>query len=394
MTIDYKHAIEIYTDNHALDESDIVPLLQDIGMSLEQAERIVVFAPIAFGREIISSIENIQVSDVFAIEYKNSQYKLRYVQFAEFNDLCGFAYESRINKIIRNDDYMKVANRSCELSAVSQALNKIEKKGNTANLQMLKGARFKTNQIYGYDNLIGAKELDVILSNNSYALNLVNQLLAGHKIESFLKNEWLLSIKHKTKIKCEWLPSPTFAGGQLDVLIQHGDNPIIKESFSGLGSTNETAIENAIDNFLINSLHVILDAFMGYHDLEQILTEEWQVNGQTYIASIGNLGTKASHGDHPGIPDNLFEKIENTIKTEPLENDIHAFRLYYGHMNNEDSHYEALLDNNIWQNGVNLIESIKWLSYGYFYSVRQFIVLKKKPIEKPSFVKKVKALFK
>ena len=394
MTIDYKQAIEIYAQNYDLDESDVVPLLQECGLTLEQAERIIVFAPIAFGRKIIYSIENIQVSDVFMIELNNIQYKLRYSLFAEFNELSDFAFETTRNKIISNDGYMKVANRSCELSAVSQALNDLEKKGKTPNLQMLKGSRFRTNHIYGYDNLIGIEELNIILSHNSYALKLVEQLLTGHKINSSIKNDWLIIKKHKTNIKCEWLPSTTFAGGQLDVLIQHRENPIINESFSGLGETNETAIQNAIKNFTINSLHVILDAFMDYHDSEQILTEEWQVNGQTYIATIGNFGTKAAHRDHPGIPDDLFKRIEKTIKAELLENNVHAFRLYYGNINNDDSNYEALLDNNYWQNGINLLETIKWKPCNHFYSIRQFIVLKKKLIEKARFVKKIKSLFK
>jgi hypothetical protein len=41
MTIDYKQALDIYAQNYELDESEVISLLQDIGLTLEQAERIV-----------------------------------------------------------------------------------------------------------------------------------------------------------------------------------------------------------------------------------------------------------------------------------------------------------------------------------------------------------------
>jgi Family of unknown function (DUF6348) len=134
-------------------------------------------------------------------------------------------------------------------------------------------------------------------------------------------------------------------------------------------------MHNALVNFTVNSYHVLLAALWGRNDPEQVTTEKWNIGGRRYIAYIGNLGTRSSDGVTAHVPHGLFARIEAVIKLEPLSEDIHWFRFFFGNVANEFT-FEALKDNEDWEAGKRGLEAAEWERSNGYYSVRLFAVLR------------------
>jgi len=393
MDTTFRESTTLLINHYDKDDSSLVNLLVDAGLSYQLAERIVVFAPIAFGRVIIYTIDNVSLSESFIWETKNTEILLRYALFDEFKILSDLAYEVRQKKMLSKDSFFKIANKSVELKAVNNALKKLDESGQKSSLEMLNGSNFTSNRFWGFDELLSDEELDEIINIQKSCLNQLKSILNSHDIKSQIIFPWLHSNNKKIAFKLDWLPSSSFIGGQLDVYLKVGENQEVKESFAGQGDDTESAIINAFENFKINSFHVMIETFFDYHDPDQVLIEDWEINNNHYKAYIGNIGTKAAHGEHPGLPEGLFNTIESTIKAESLTEDLYAFRFYYGNINNDDSSQEALMNNKDWHNGFQAMNQIKWLPCPHFYSARLFIILKKVPIKKASLLNKIKSLF-
>jgi len=152
------------------------------------------------------------------------------------------------------------------------------------------------------------------------------------------------------------------------------DGVVIEECIAGIGA-GDVGLSDGLQNFTINSFHVLQSSLWSCHDPDQVEIEEWTVAGRHFSAFIGNIGTRSSNDVRPSIPADLMALLEAAIRSEPLEHDLHWFRVYAGHVNGEFT-FEALKDNEPWQNGANALSSCGWTPRDGFYSARLFIVLR------------------
>jgi hypothetical protein len=118
----------------------------------------------------------------------------------------------------------------------------------------------------------------------------------------------------------------------------------------------------------------LLAALFGKNDPDQVVTESWLVYGKKYTAYIGNFTTRAGDDVAAHIPESLFDRIQRTIQREHLTNDIHWFRLFFCNLANEFT-FEALKDNEIWEEGARCLEAADWRRDDGYYSLRVFLVL-------------------
>jgi Family of unknown function (DUF6348) len=130
-----------------------------------------------------------------------------------------------------------------------------------------------------------------------------------------------------------------------------------------------------MNNFMLNSLHVLLASLWDIKDDQQVLTESWEIGGNQFTAYIGNFGTRASAPITVPIPDDLFETIQNRICHESLPGGIHWFRFFFATVAGQHT-YEALKNNEPWETGLAGLKGIAWPEAAGYYSVRNFIVLR------------------
>ena len=201
----------------------------------------------------------------------------------------------------------------------------------------------------------------------------ISELLQSHDVPFHTENEWVVPYGELPAIRSTWFQKETSGVFEVEVLLD-GER-IINECFSGLGVGKE-GILNGLENFCVNSFHVLLAAFWKKHDSEQVEIENWLINGINYKAYIGNLGTRATKGVEASIPKNLFESLEKSIKNEALESEISWFRVFFGSVSGEFT-FEALKENEVWENGISMLHAQPWEKPEGYYSVRNFIVLRK-----------------
>ena len=200
----------------------------------------------------------------------------------------------------------------------------------------------------------------------------LTELFKRHGLEQSLHDGWVLPNAELPAIRGTWHPGETH--GQLDVQVLVRDGVVIEECFGGIGA-GDVGLSDGLQNFTINSFHVLLSSLWSCHDSEQVEIEEWTIAGQRFSAFIGNVGTRSSTGAPPSIPVDLMPLLEAAIRSERLEHDLHWFRVYVGHVNGEFT-FEALKDNKPWLEGASMLASCGWVPCETFYSARLFMVLR------------------
>ncbi len=202
--------------------------------------------------------------------------------------------------------------------------------------------------------------------------NILCKLMKAHDVDYEMENEWIVPYGRLPAIRASWWPGEE--SGRLDIEVFLEDDRKIYECFAGFGSGND-GINNALENFVVNSYHVLLSAFWECHDPEQVEVEKWKIHGSEYVAYIGSIGTRASEGIQPHVPDSFFETIEKSIKATALEKETHWFRHFFCDIQGERT-FESLKDNDTWQEGHKAIENLSWKKSTGYYSARNFLVLR------------------
>ena len=192
------------------------------------------------------------------------------------------------------------------------------------------------------------------------------------KCFSHVENEWVVPLGKLPAIRATWYPREDSGRLEIDVLLE--DERLINECFAGIGSGRE-GISDALQNFCVNSFHVLLAAFWGVNDPDQVMTEKWSIHGKEYTAYIGNFGTRGSADVEPIIPDGLFESVENAIKKEPLQEKLSWFRCFFCDVSGAHT-FEALRDNEVWESGLSALKSLPWAKTDGYFSVRNFLIIK------------------
>lgn len=205
---------------------------------------------------------------------------------------------------------------------------------------------------------------------------LANMLLA-HDLPSIEYKDWLLVDEQLPAMRAETFDFKEYengAGIRLDITLLLANKKTITESYLGIGKNKINAIQNAFQNFVANSFHVFLSAFWQITDDDQIGIENWEIKGIQWKVYIGNFGCK---GDF-NIPENLFKIIEEQIQEENLEEDLYWLRIYYANVNSREIMIETLKNNEVWPEMENKLKTVAWDTSDKFYSLRNFIILKRK----------------
>ncbi len=204
-------------------------------------------------------------------------------------------------------------------------------------------------------------------------------LFAGHGIRLLRRDDWLVPDGSSGPHVCACLTpldaGPNGATARLDVEIALSEKYRVLESFAGVGSTPAKAANSAFDNFCQSSFHVVLAAFYGNLDPEQVNTEKWTVSGVDYDAVIGNYTVRTFQGDATPIPEQAFSTLENLIRSLPGTEDLYWVRLFFCNPGDGTQVTEVLLNNEDWDEAQLAVAGLPWERHPWFYSARVFLVL-------------------
>lgn len=204
------------------------------------------------------------------------------------------------------------------------------------------------------------------------------ELLTSHDLQPRPEAGWLVVSPYAPPLSAEFVnrrqQGPTELL-QLDIRAALPDGRFLVESFAGWGPSFPDAAARAYANFAVNSLHVLLGAFFRPPD-DQVTVEEWEIAGQRWKAFIGSFGIQsATPVAQP--PEGLPPAVQQAIRQQSLSGNLHWFRFFYANTGAGEPVSEALFDNEPWEAGAAAVRSLPWESSPNYYSVRQFLVLRR-----------------
>ena len=160
-------------------------------------------------------------------------------------------------------------------------------------------------------------------------------------------------------------------------------NQTITESFVGHAPSVEEAMAEALEEFQVNVMHVLIEAF--WEDAKYVENgvglEQWDINGHRWQAVVGNYGYKGNLDIEEIVLDELFDVIKEEIHALPLEEDIYAIRSVYTNVGDGRKVTEALLNNEEFTRLESRISTLPWKNREEYYSVRNFILLMKLEVQ-------------
>ena len=163
---------------------------------------------------------------------------------------------------------------------------------------------------------------------------------------------------------------------QLDVCLRAdvlGGQTLI-ESCAGTGADDEAAVQHAFAKFCQASFHVLMAAFLGEECCkDQVEWDTWTEGDRTWRACLGPLILMGSCPGDLAVTRLLAELKERVLPT--LESGVHWVRVYYSQLGSQTV-VEALLDNDPWPDGEEVVRRWHWPRLNNWYSARLFFVLR------------------
>lgn len=212
--------------------------------------------------------------------------------------------------------------------------------------------------------------------NQSQINSILKGLLSAHGVDTASENDWFVPNGQLPAIRCFWQVSENGQSGRLDVQVMVEQDVILEECFAGIGSGVE-ALKDAFQNFILNDFHVLLAAFWGQEDPDQVLVEPWSTDHAQYTLYLGQTGTRGSKGVHVELSEDIWPQLNQALKKSELNDRCIWGRSFFCNIGEQDRVHEALLNNEAWSEGEQALKSIDWPKSAGYYSVRRFWILKK-----------------
>ena len=207
-------------------------------------------------------------------------------------------------------------------------------------------------------------------------IELIQQLFEQHNIPYAMEQDWLVPYQDFTQypaIRALWFPYTV--NGCLQIEVLHHDSELMIECFAGIGEDND-AITDALQNFCLNSFHVFAVAFWDLPQGDQVTIEQWEIQGVTYQAYLGAMGTRLmSNDEFPTLPENWFDSFSSEIQKESNLDTLAWFRLFIGN-NQGDLTVEVLRNNDVCEEIQKVMRELDWITLDGYYSIRHFMILK------------------
>ncbi|MCP4318748.1 MAG: hypothetical protein GY789_22825 [Hyphomicrobiales bacterium] len=203
----------------------------------------------------------------------------------------------------------------------------------------------------------------------------LQELMKAHGVELTHHEGWLFSGDGLPAIRGTWFQQiGNQQTGRLDIQVVLDNDKVIDECFAGVGDDRERYLD-ALQNFSLGSLHVLLSALWARPFKDQVLIESWQSAKGNWKAYVGEFVSRCLGPDEIMFPRDLLDIIQNALMKADLDPGVHWLRTFYSNTGNGDPVLEVLLDNEKWEAGMQAVSGASWQPSDYYYSLRNFLIL-------------------
>ena len=204
----------------------------------------------------------------------------------------------------------------------------------------------------------------------------LREALVSHDMKARLDDGWVAVEGSDCALRARAFETerhPQGSVARLDVSVALDDGRLLLESCGAPGKDAEHAAVNGLQRFFVGSLHPILGGFFGHREHQEM--EKWQIAGAEFEAFLGPLLVQGS-GDKPPTPPPIPDALRKTVQARAeASRQPHWIRLFYARFAKEPATFEALWDNEPWEDMQDALELLDWPEIERYVSFRQFLVV-------------------
>ncbi|THU03990.1 hypothetical protein E9531_04485 [Lampropedia puyangensis] len=217
---------------------------------------------------------------------------------------------------------------------------------------------------------------------NELATQYLQAALEAHQLSFNPAGAWLEVDQRAAHMQVQVYEKPDIGQARMVVLELQvhatvlGEAPIV-ETYAGFGTTHEDAVRYAFSRLLQGSFHPIIEALTSHQCEEgQAETEVWTgpaENGSAQWQVF--LGALQPQGEGEPLLDtylDIFDELK-ALLTQTAPN-AHWLRIYLCTSANEVQAIEVLLDNQPWEEGAALLQTVEWPKQAPFAALRHFML--------------------
>jgi hypothetical protein len=323
-------------------DDEVQAALEKTGVEPWLAQRLVVYLPVAFGRRLLTGAT---LSDLV-----DDGGTLRPLA----DDPVYVAAQERVERAVR-EEVSVISVRSSEVSAANQALRAGSK---------VEDMVFSPLALVRPLAPAGSGHGGVPSPRDAFA-----DLLAGHGFP----------VEAPLSINARMFPriQERSVGVQVDFAIAHPSLavPILLESFAGWGSTWRVAVGQALEKFECSSLHPLIAGLLdrgACHD--QVQWERLEHPGGPFGVVFSGQLVLYAREPVPNLGP-LVDSMKKALRKVTLSRAVHALRIYVCWNKDELVSREALLDNEPWAEGEEIVTGYAWPRPEGMWGSRLFLVL-------------------
>ena len=160
---------------------------------------------------------------------------------------------------------------------------------------------------------------------------------------------------------------------ELDFRIRVAADREIVEFIAGSASSFEGAVDDALLNFALTTIHVVYKAFLNPEDPHQKVKDFG--TGAARKLFVGDLYTRSDATNSPNLG-MMRAGLEETITSVPFTGGPHWAKLVYSHRNGKPMTVEVTVDNHTHPVLTTKLTELNWPVYDGFYMAKEFMVIK------------------
>jgi len=334
------------------DDDAIYDRLDALGVAPWLSSRLVVWLPIAFGRQLLRAA-------AFPDHYVSGAVTLRMA-----DDPIYRASVERAGRMTRDEAYA-IADRSCEVNAINQLLSS---PGATL-------AELRLAEIALASPLLPMGEGDGGVLEPRRVLR---GFLEGHDLAPLPGEGTAVrvgDVEFDAHVFIPWTDGVFMPQVDFVARCPRVATGRLCESFAGIGRPYLAAMSDAVRKFERASLHVMIAALLDPGACaDQVTWEDWAHPSGVFRACLGAQLVLYGGVDHAPMGD-LVDALRDALAREDLSRQIHALRVYVARVGERVLSNEVLLDGEPWAAGEARGRAHAWPSSERLWGTRLFVAL-------------------
>jgi hypothetical protein len=198
----------------------------------------------------------------------------------------------------------------------------------------------------------------------------------SHGLKARLEQDWIVFPDYGRRMSASVVqrtPAEKGISIQLEIRLELWPGRLMTETFEGIGPSEVEALGDAIRNFSLGSLHVLLAAFFGIRYDDLVSGDHWMVGGVRRDVVVSR---ETRRGVVPKDDPDWYRGLSEATNRLGLAEGTHWIRAFIGRNGNEPLVCEVTLDGAPWEAMEAELSRLPWRPVEGLVTSRRFLIIR------------------